>query len=529
MASFTNPARNDGLILRHWRRKRDPNVAVPPATPADSTSALEPNQETKVSETEPEYHFAKFNVRASGPVYSEEEYEAHLKSNTWSKEETDYLVDLAHDLDLRWIIVFDRYEYQPIKAPLEEDSMDIAIQHSSRTMEDMKARYYEVAAKIMALRHPLSSMSTSEFELHEKMTKFDPALEATRKKLAEALLSRSPEEIREEEILLGELKRIIANEERFTRERKELYARLEAPHSSGNTAMYQSSQGLQQLLNTLVSADKNKKRRLANGDAPSSPGPPNSSSQADRSNHRDSLPGSSSYKKLPPSSSTPTNRRQLSLKEETKFGIAHHERLTSGIHFRHERITKLAQAKSNVQASKIGAALAELQIPLRLVMPTSKVCAEYERLIGGIHKLLDVRKVREKLDGEIKVLRAAKEEREGGGGGERQDGDGEVAKAEEEEDEEEGEGEEDAEGEAEDDGAGEDEEEEEEEEDDDDDDDEDEDGEAEREADAEEKAAEAERAASVAASARSARSARQKRSASVLSLGSEKSSKRQRK
>ncbi|KAI9859344.1 MAG: swr complex subunit [Pleopsidium flavum] len=105
-------------------------------------------------------------------------------------------------------------------------------------------------------------------------------------------------------------------------------------------------------------------------------------------------------------------QRPLTAKEEEKYGVSHHERLTSGVQFRHDKVTKLGQAKSNVQASKISAALTELQIPPRLVMPTARVCAEYERLILSIHTLLDVRKLNEKVEGEIKVCEAQKEEKE---------------------------------------------------------------------------------------------------------------------
>ena len=378
-------------------------------------------QDSKPTQTEADYHFAKFDIRVDVPEYDDGQYEAHLTSDEWSREETDYLVNVAKDYDLRWIVIADRYDYQPENTPPEGESTAIVVPPKPRTMEDMKARYYEVAAKIMALHHPIPNMSTNEFDLHEKMTKFDPLQETTRKQLAEALLSRSPEEIKEEEILLGELKRIVTNEERFSQERRELYARLEAPQSSGNTAMYQSSQGLAQLMQTLLSADKNKKRRSLMGpnDGASSPAAgasgQNLSVQGDRS-HRDSLGGASMKKN---SVSGPSSQRQLTPREEIKFGVSHHERLTSGVQFRHERITKLAQAKSNVQATKVSAALAELQIPPRLVMPTAKVVAEYERLIGSIHTLLDVRKVSEKVEGEIKVLQAQKEavEKKGEGGG----------------------------------------------------------------------------------------------------------------
>ena len=65
-----------------------------------------------------------------------------------------------------------------------------------------------------------------------------------------------------------------------------------------------------------------------------------------------------------------------------------------------------------MQTSRIGAALTELKIPPRLVMPTAKVVTEYERLIESIKHLLEVMKVSEKVEGEIKVLVAQKEQAE---------------------------------------------------------------------------------------------------------------------
>ena len=361
-----------------------------------------------------DYHYARFNIKVNVPEYTDEEYEAHLKNIDWTKEETDYLISLASEYDLRWIVIADRYEYKPAEAAANGDEMAIVRPTVPRTMEDMKARYYEVAANIMAVHHPLSTMSTTEFELHEKMTKFNPKQEKSRKDLAEALLNRSADEIKEEEILLSELKRIATNEEKVDQEREELYARLEAPQSSGSMAIYQTSQGLGQLMQTLLSADKSKKARrsLAGPDG-------GTSSPADRSanpmsardlerGQRTSLPSTSIKKGTP---FTPTIRN-MNPKEEARYGITHHDRLTSGVTFRTARVDKLIQAKSTIQSAKIVAALTELGIPPKLVMPTAKVTAEFEKLVGGIQQLLEVRKVSEKVESEIRVLKAQKEERE---------------------------------------------------------------------------------------------------------------------
>ncbi|KAI9788604.1 MAG: swr complex subunit [Piccolia ochrophora] len=416
---FQNPARNDGLVLYHWRMRNRPK---PDAKPVGEDG---PDQVMADGARSPEppdshYHYAKFNVKVEITEYNEQEYDGHLRDDDWSKEETDYLLDLCRSFDLRWVVIADRYEYDPARSSAsaennEDATVPIAKQ---RSMEDMKARYYSVAAKIMALRRPLSTMSQSEYDRYETLTKFDPVQETQRKKIADQLLHRKPEEVKEEEMLLGELQRIVTNEERFLQERKALYARLDAQQSTGNTTMYQSSQGLNQLFQTLLTADKSKKRRslMDPKDAVPSPitaasgqQPGGQATPRDKDGHRESISGGVT-KKGP---QTPAvERRKLTPREEEMYGVTHHERIASGVHFRHDKVTKLAQAKSNVQAQRVSAALTELEIPPRLVMPTAKVCAEYERLIQSIHTLTEVRKVSERVETEIKIALVQKEERE---------------------------------------------------------------------------------------------------------------------
>ena len=413
---FGNSARKDGLILRHWRRKGDVvnGGSAMPVTPADSNAASEMEQDDKTTPAVPDSYWAKYNVKVERPQYTDEQYETHLKSENWSKEETDYLVDLAIEFDLRWVVISDRYDYKPSEKPKTvEDSMAVTLQAKPRTQEDMKARYYDVAAKTMVLHNPLSSMSSTEFDAHEKMTKYDPIRETQRKRYAEQLMHRTKEEKDEEEYLLRELSRIVSSQERLSQERKALYDRLEAAPSSAradsySTTMYQTSQGLTQLMQNLLTQNKNKelekkekRRSLLEGGEAAGP----SFHPMDRS-QRQSLSSAPHSQRL----SDATGRRPLTQQEQKKYGVSHpNERLTGGIQFRHERITKAGQAKSGVQTSRIGAALTELKIPPRLVMPTAKVVTEYERLIESIKHLLEVRKVSEKVEGEIKVLVAEKE------------------------------------------------------------------------------------------------------------------------
>lgn len=372
---------------------------------------------------EQEYPFAKYNVKAKMPNrYTDEEYNRHLKSDDWTREETDYLMNIAEEYDLRWVVIADRYDYQP--QPIDAEANANALVPAGkryRSMEQMKARYYFVAASMLALEHPPSEMSEAEFDLHEKMMKFDPDRERARKELAALQLNRTVDEVREEGILLEELKRITANEQNFITERRELYARLEVPISVGNTTMYQSSQGLGQLLQTLLQADKSKKRRSLLGPEGAPSPAVQTPAQAVATSARESRAGTPSTAPAAPSTkkaAAAANKdaqhavKTLTPAEEAKYGVQHHDRLAPGVQFRSDRAQKLTQAKSNVQTQKLASALAELEVPLRLVMPTERVCKEFEKLIHSVNLLLDARKVAEKVEGEIRVLEALKEERE---------------------------------------------------------------------------------------------------------------------
>jgi DNA methyltransferase 1-associated protein 1 len=414
---FTNAARTDGLILGHWQRQQDAGNKAPPLSGVERD--INGKQEGEVpNSTESEmYHFAKYNIKAQVPKrYTDEQYNRHLRNDDWTREETDYLMDLVEEYDLRWVVVADRYDYQPRSSDTEPSGAELVSAKWYRTMEQMKARYYTVAATILALEHPLSEMSEAEFDLHEKMVKFDPERERVRKELAALQLNRTADEVREEGILLEELKRMVVNEQAFIAERKELYARLEVPISVGNSSMYQSSQGLSQLLQTLLQVDKSKKRRSLLG-AEGAVGSPASQipSQNIPSGVRDSRPDTptASTKKAAAATTGAQHAvKNLTPAEEAKYGVQHHDRLAPGVQFRNDRAQKLTQAKSNVQTQKLAAALAELEVPLRLVMPTDRVCKEFEKLIHSVNLLLDARKVAEKVESEIRVLEAAKEERE---------------------------------------------------------------------------------------------------------------------
>ncbi|KAI0105178.1 hypothetical protein F4776DRAFT_647587 [Hypoxylon sp. NC0597] len=434
---FRNSARNDqSLHLKHWRKQTEDQAKTQNEQNGENGAGAEAKPEEQLEDS----GFAKFNVQVDIPQYSDDQYNSNLTSKDWTKEETDYLFDLAKNFDLRWPLIWDRYDYQP-KMPEKitngeggdgtDPTTAVVPAPKPRTLEDLKARYYEVAAKMMAVQKPVQYMTQAEFALHEVMANFNPVSEAQRKKFAADALSRSSDEAREEEMLLVEVRRILARQERLNQERRELYNRLDYPHTEQDINAFKSSAGLQTLLQNLMNVDKTKKRKSlmeANGaNTPSTAHPsghpsnhPNStplsenrreSIAASSTGHRNSI-GGNERPERPAKKGAQPERRKLTEQEEQIYGVSHHDRLPSGPTFRYERINKILTTKSNAQHLRITNTLAELDVPSRLNMPTRAVVEQMEKLLSRINVLLDVRKLSDKLDLEIKAEKAKKAERE---------------------------------------------------------------------------------------------------------------------
>jgi len=75
-------------------------------------------QHVRTSETHPAQTGKRSCRRTQVQVwkYDDEEYETLIRpvSGDWSREETDYLIELAERLDLRFVVMADRYE---VRAP----------------------------------------------------------------------------------------------------------------------------------------------------------------------------------------------------------------------------------------------------------------------------------------------------------------------------------------------------------------------------------------------------------------------------
>ena len=81
----------------------------------------------KADQTYSDYPYAAFNSKFSSFEYSDEEYNAVLVDGSWSRADTDELVSVCHQFDMRWPVIADRIE---LSIP--------------RPVEEMQARYYAV-------------------------------------------------------------------------------------------------------------------------------------------------------------------------------------------------------------------------------------------------------------------------------------------------------------------------------------------------------------------------------------------------
>lgn len=170
----------------------------------------------------------------------------------WTPRETAYLLDLCKEYDLRWLVIQDRYEYEP-----EEKEPP-----SIRTLEDLKERYYFCCRKLMDLRREEGTVewTARELELYNAMN-FDKEKELFRKQYLERLLSRSPAEVAEEERLILEYRKLQESSKKLVQERHDLLRLLESPQTSSSFAQFQTSQGLSQLAANILANDKNRRRK----------------------------------------------------------------------------------------------------------------------------------------------------------------------------------------------------------------------------------------------------------------------------
>ncbi|XP_048336746.1 SWR1-complex protein 4 [Ziziphus jujuba] len=159
---FTNSARKDNLQLYHWVRVVN---GVPPTG---------------------DYSFAKYNKSVDVVRYTDEEYEKFLTDPMWTKDETDQLFDFCERFDLRFIVIADRFP-------------------SSRTVEELKDRYYSVSRAILVARAPSPGDVSGNPLVKEP---YNVSQERERKRALSMVLSQTKQQERKDAEVIAEAKRI---------------------------------------------------------------------------------------------------------------------------------------------------------------------------------------------------------------------------------------------------------------------------------------------------------------------------------
>ncbi|KAI8088883.1 uncharacterized protein BX664DRAFT_358512 [Halteromyces radiatus] len=366
---FLHPARTDTLVLHHWTK--------------------EPDQDMD------DYHFAKFNRVIDIVDYTEEDYDKYLTDTDWTKEETDYLFRLCRMYDLRFPVIADRYNYD-----------------TSRTLEDLKDRYYTINRKLIKARGGLSNDHPPSMDRQTLLQQYsyDKNKETERKQALIRLYQRSREQIQEEEILFMEAKRMEENQHVFTTQRDQLYSTLH---------LEQAQQMPSTPLTPLSSSSTSTHLPL-----PSGPTSANSTLSSTSSSH---LPSPSSTTNSTPLSvpggigitggTSSAAQDQKKKKKEDTIKKARRistsssmedllppppekkDKLIPGVYVRSQ---KLPGVKTNLQP-KVLRTMAEFGIGARPVMPTQEVCYKYEYLQNSVVALLELKKMAEKLDIDTKV------------------------------------------------------------------------------------------------------------------------------
>eukprot|EP00884_Botryococcus_braunii_P010182 jgi/Botrbrau1/19165/Bobra.0077s0075.1 len=170
---FKNEARADGLQLLHWVKCIvDPSGQ---ARPKDGDS----------------YHAAKLNHKAEVLRYDDEEFKNVIRNDPdWTRKETDYLLDLCELYGLRFTVITDRYNFPGGKP---------------RSMEDIKARYYAIARQLVVARE-----GGEEAAVHLTLIKqpYNADHERDRKAGIHKLMTRTPQQLEEERVIVEKAKKI---------------------------------------------------------------------------------------------------------------------------------------------------------------------------------------------------------------------------------------------------------------------------------------------------------------------------------
>ncbi|KAJ2647558.1 swr complex subunit [Coemansia sp. RSA 1250] len=433
---FKSSARDDDLVLYHWVR---------------------------ANEQHNDYFYAQYNAHTTPYQYTDEEYEKCIEplGSEWTRVETDYLLHMCRQFDLRFVVIHDRYYLHP-DCPTSGIKPD-------RSVEDLKDRYYAIGRALTQHRAGKDSRDPEDVPLQATnkladdlaLLQFDKAKEQERKQYLEALFRRTKEEIEEEELLIAEARRVEANERRLVHEREMLLQSHtmfeDAPESSlGPPIKVQFAQAIEPALaSPAPTPGVESTPRARKGSAPDGPGDLASARSLKRQKSTHGIPaplriraGSVATKsQLSPStkmrkSASPSRALSPAIKtdpdaipvfgtptfvteehtakpvivevETAELGtivVAQRDaRLGPGVFLRSDKLHPIP--KNKLDAVKQFMSQLSLNSPNtiwpRPVMATAAVCDRFDSLQSIIIPLLDYKKAADKLESELQVLRARK-------------------------------------------------------------------------------------------------------------------------
>nr|CAG4640897.1 EOG090X076S [Eulimnadia texana] len=311
---FTNPARKDGAVFHHWRRAADEGK---------------------------EYPFAKFNKSVNIVSYNDSEYQQHLQSESWTKPETDHLIDLCRRFDLRFVVICDRW-----------DSTQFP---NKKSVEDLKERYYEIVNSVNKARHTTGP--------EPKVIGYDADHERRRKDQLKRLFDRTPQQMEEEQTLLQELRKIEARKK--DRERK--------------------TQDLQKLI---TAADSS---RIAAAEAAQTPRQLQQDKKQQQTRKKNPLQTPKAKLEILPSI------------DASSTGIKFPDLKTSGVYLRSQRL-KLPPSVGQKKSKAIEQMLTELGLEFNPV-PTEEICQNFNDLRSDLVLLYELKMGLSTCEYELETLR----------------------------------------------------------------------------------------------------------------------------
>ncbi|KNE98980.1 hypothetical protein PSTG_07824 [Puccinia striiformis f. sp. tritici PST-78] len=391
-APIENPARKDGLKLKHWVRTDDQQV----------------------------YRFARYNTTSNVFSYTTEEYYHLLRDDHWTKAETDYLFDLLNTYDLRFPVVHDRYEFGG---------------SHERSLDDLKARYYSICQNLIPHRPNLlnSSSSTTTTHLIEDPHKkqliqsyhFDKQREIERKKHVKSLLNRSSTQLKEEEFIYIETRRLEQNLLKKLKNRDELMKVIGGfQHHFLNEMKFwpivePSPTTLQLSRQAIINSHLNSANNLLLAQQQTESGSRVATNPVDKRHltTTDDVPNDEEMMSMGyPSRGTDP---QIALANDKKHCI--HRSDSQPIQTGHCRTvglrsTRITLPKTVAASTRISSVLSEMQIPnllaylpKPLIMPTRQNVESYERLILATNQLIDLRRIADRVDNDLKAHRKKKD------------------------------------------------------------------------------------------------------------------------